>query len=100
MKRSLIAAGTMLAATPALAANSGANDGGVMAVWIILTVCYFFPAIIAAFRRHHNLLAIFLLNLFLGWSGLGWIGALVWAATRVERPRLNDDYVQVRRDPC
>jgi hypothetical protein len=78
-------AAALLAATPALAANPGTSDGGVMAVWIIITVCYFFPAIIAAFRKHHNLLAIFLLNLFLGWTFLGWIGALVWAATAVRR---------------
>jgi len=34
-------------------------------------ICYLFPSIIAAFRGHHNTLAIFLLNLFLGWTGLG-----------------------------
>ena len=28
-------------------------------------------------------LAIFVLNLFLGWTLLGWVGALVWAATAV-----------------
>jgi uncharacterized membrane protein len=40
---------------------------------------YFLPAIFAVFRRHANALAIFLIDLLLGWTVLGWIGALVWA---------------------
>jgi hypothetical protein len=41
---------------------------------------YFLPSIIALARSKRDLLAIFLLNLFLGWSVIGWIVALVWAA--------------------
>ena len=41
---------------------------------------YFLPSIIALMRGKRNTLAIFLLNLFLGWSVIGWIVALVWAA--------------------
>jgi Superinfection immunity protein len=43
-------------------------------------VMYFLPSIIALARSKRDLLAIFLLNLFLGWSIIGWIVALVWAA--------------------
>ena len=43
-------------------------------------VMYFLPSIIAFARSKRDLLAIFLLNLFLGWSVIGWIVALVWAA--------------------
>jgi hypothetical protein len=42
---------------------------------------YFLPTIIAAIRSKRDILAIFLLNLFLGWSVIGWIIALIWAAT-------------------
>ena len=87
MKRSLLVTAIVLAATPALAASSSSNDGsavGALILILILIAGYFFPSIIAVFRGHHNTLAIFLLNLFLGWSGLGWIGALVWAATTVQ----------------
>ena len=56
--------------------------------WIVLGllgllafVIYFLPAIVAASRGHHNSNAIFLLNLFLGWTFLGWVLALVWSAT-------------------
>jgi len=43
------------------------------------TVMYFLPSIIALARSKRDLLAIFLLNLFLGWSVIGWVVALVWA---------------------
>ncbi len=43
-------------------------------------VLYFLPSIIALARGKRDLLAIFLLNLFLGVTVIGWIVALVWAA--------------------
>lgn len=45
------------------------------------SVVYFLPALIASRRKHANAMPIFLLNLLLGWSVLGWIGALIWCAT-------------------
>jgi hypothetical protein len=47
---------------------------------------YFLPSIVAWFRHHHQTIAILLLNIFLGWSGLGWIAALVWSATAIPVP--------------
>jgi hypothetical protein len=43
-------------------------------------VMYFLPSIIALIRSKRDTVAILLLNLFLGWSVIGWIVALVWAA--------------------
>jgi hypothetical protein len=43
-------------------------------------VMYFLPSIIALARSKRDLLAIFLLNLFLGWSVIGWVVALIWAS--------------------
>ncbi len=43
-------------------------------------VMYFLPSIIALARGKRDLLAIFLLNFFLGWSVIGWFVALIWAA--------------------
>ena len=40
---------------------------------------YFLPSIVALARSKRDLLAIFLLNLFLGWSVIGWVVCLVWA---------------------
>ncbi len=43
-------------------------------------VFYFLPTIIALIKSKRDAVAILLLNLFLGWSVIGWIIALVWAA--------------------
>ena len=40
---------------------------------------YFAPAIVAAARRTHNATGILLLNLFLGWTVIGWFVALIMA---------------------
>ncbi len=42
-------------------------------------VMYFLPSIIALARSKRDILSIFLLNLFLGWTFIGWVVALVWA---------------------
>jgi Superinfection immunity protein len=41
---------------------------------------YFLPTIIAFARSKRDTTAILLLNIFLGWTMIGWIVALVWAA--------------------
>ena len=40
---------------------------------------YFLPAIIAALRQTHNATGILLLNIFLGWTVVGWFVALLLA---------------------
>lgn len=40
---------------------------------------YFAPAIIAAARNTHNATGILLLNIFLGWTIVGWFVALLMA---------------------
>lgn len=42
---------------------------------------YLLPFYIAAYRKHNNGVAIFALNLFTGWSFIGWVASLVWALT-------------------
>lgn len=42
---------------------------------------YFLPTIFAAVRRSRSLLGIVLLNIFAGWTFIGWIIALVWSLT-------------------
>jgi hypothetical protein len=46
---------------------------------------HFLPTIVAAIRQSRHTFAIFLLNLFFGWTVVGWIVAMVWAA--VSEPR-------------
>jgi uncharacterized membrane protein (DUF485 family) len=45
----------------------------------ILSLFYFLPFVIAFYKKRINTGAIFALNLFLGWSLIGWVIALVWA---------------------
>ncbi len=40
---------------------------------------YFLPTIIAAARHAKNLVGILLLNIFVGWTGIGWVATLVWS---------------------
>ena len=46
---------------------------------------YFLPSLVAAARQTHNVTGIFLLNLFLGWTGIGWIIALLLAICSTPR---------------
>lgn len=68
------------------AANADAASG--VAIMLACLALYFLPALIAFARRHHNKAQVLLLNLFLGWTFLGWIGALIWSAGTVKRPDL------------
>ena len=45
---------------------------------------YFLPSIIAYRRKHPNKTAILIVNFLLGWTFLGWAGALVWACLDVD----------------
>ncbi len=56
-----------------------------LGVMIALLVLYFLPFLVAMRRGHHNRAAIGILNLLLGWTFLGWVGALVWSATAVKK---------------
>lgn len=46
---------------------------------LVFLVVYFFPTIVANLREANKTAAIFILNLFAGWTLIGWVGSLVWA---------------------
>lgn len=54
----------------------------------LLLFPYFLPTIIAVLRRKSSAIGIFFLNLFLGWTFIGWIGALIWALTSDRQPTI------------
>ncbi len=54
---------------------------------IMLIGLYFLPTIIAGFRKKTNFTSILLLNFFLGWSLIGWVVAIVWAASVDNKPQ-------------
>ncbi len=47
---------------------------------IVSLVAYFIPTILALFTGN-RLGAVFVMNLFLGWTFIGWVWALVWAVS-------------------
>ena len=57
-------------------------------VMIIITglVLYFIPAFVATTRRMPNAGAITVINLFAGWTLVGWVGALVMACWPKPQP--------------
>ena len=54
----------------------------------VLLFPYFLPTIIAILRHKANAGGIFVLNLLLGWTLIGWIGALVWALSADAQPTI------------
>ena len=57
---------------------------GIWEIAIILLILpslavYFVPTIIAILRRVRNIVGIIILNIFAGWTFVGWIIALVWS---------------------
>lgn len=57
-------------------------------LWVLIVTFvvtfYFIPFSVARRHKHPQVLAIFMLNLFLGWTFLGWVVSLVWACTAVK----------------
>jgi len=48
---------------------------------LILLGLYFLPSIIASCRHHQSGGGIFVINLFFGWTVLGWVISLAWACS-------------------
>jgi uncharacterized membrane protein len=52
-----------------------------MYIFLIILI-YFIPTISAYSRKKTNASSILILNLFLGWTIIGWIVSLVWAVSK------------------
>lgn len=51
-------------------------------IYAMAVICiYLAPALVANQRKHNNANAIFMLNLLLGWTFLGWVAAAIWCFT-------------------
>ncbi|HEU5366662.1 MAG TPA: superinfection immunity protein [Hanamia sp.] len=61
---------------------------------IFLLVIYFLPTIVASNRYHPNKLPIFIINLFLGFTLLGWVISLAWACSRIS----DNDMVKINEE--
>lgn len=58
-----------------------------VALLLLMGVVYLIPGIVASMRGHRNRLAIWALDVLVGWTVLGWIVALIWALTSHVAPR-------------
>jgi len=60
------------------------NIGTFLGIFIVAGL-YFLPTIVAFSRKRSNREAILVLNIFLGWTFVGWVVALVWAMTKEDK---------------
>jgi hypothetical protein len=78
----------------------GAIEGAILLSILVGLFIYFLPTFVASWRRSTNGTLVFLLNLLLGWTLLGWIVALVIAAlsqTKDSRKIERETLRQMRR---
>ena len=72
---------------------------------VVAFVAYFLPTFIASKRNHPSGNGIGLLNIFLGWTGIGWLAALIWSVSAIQQTSANpepsqrpdDKYAQLER---
>ncbi len=58
-------------------------DPAVVIILFIISIgIYFIPTIVASSNKKRNVVGIFVLNLFFGWTLIGWVGSLVWACCK------------------
>jgi CHASE2 domain-containing sensor protein len=66
-----------------------------MGVGVLLVIaCYFLPVIIAFARGHRQAVPITLVCIFLGWSFIGWVVALIWSFTNPPAPVVVQQFAQ------
>lgn len=78
----------MMLALPLLNFAPSSGDEALAAIIVFLLALvliigglaiYFLPTIVALFRHHHQWGAITVINLFFGWTFVGWVLSLAWS---------------------
>lgn len=75
------------------------TDFFVLPMILVLVVISLIPAMVAYARGSLHVLPILILCLFLGWTILGWVGALIWAIMSPVRPMKKRGRKVLRRQP-
>lgn len=65
-------------------ASAAGAVAGLLLVFVALAA-YFAPTIVAFARHHHQANTVLVVNLFLGWTFVGWVVALAMAVGAVDR---------------
>ena len=74
-----------------LASKSDDPAAGIVGIVILLIISviglalYFLPSLIAILRSHHQWGAISIINLFFGWTFIGWVVSLAWAVSAARK---------------
>lgn len=68
--------------------GSGRRLWDMAALFVLAAVLYFAPTIVVAARKKSNGGSVLVVNLFLGWTLVGWVVALAMACGKAE-PRLS-----------
>ena len=63
-------------------------EGASAAIGFVGLILYFVPFVVALVRKTPNVGSVFVINLFLGWTVIGWIIALAMAAGSTRSNRL------------
>lgn len=80
-----------ITATTVLATTSPEHAGASILAMLFCVALYFVPTIVAISRKAEKKAGIICLNVFAGWTGIGWIAALVWAfSSKTDKDVLND----------
>lgn len=59
------------------------DDATTILALVAIAAGYFLPSMIAFGRRHPQRMAILAVNLFFGWTLLGWFIAITWVFTDI-----------------
>ena len=62
---------------------SGGGAGGIVAL-VIIGLLYFLPSMVAWGRDTPNKNSVFVINIFLGWTLIGWVVALAMAVSQAD----------------
>lgn len=62
---------------------------------VIYTYLYFLPYLHANKKKHRQTRAIYILNIFAGWTIIAWIIALVWSCTETSEKKIIQQTVQI-----
>lgn len=71
----------------------------IVVAWMLVFVIYIIPIFVALKRKHPQKFPIACLDIFLGWTVLGWIICLVWALsdTKLEKNNKSNKYEDLER---
>ena len=86
--------------------NSRSDDAGaallfllMILFWIASIALYFLPTVVALWRHHPQIGPIIVIDFLFGWSIVGWIVAMAWSVSHINRPPRPPNYSEQQPHP-